>query len=255
MLSPTTCGSRVPASPRSNDGDPTGGGGGDVVSGNGGGAAGARSTRIWRRQTTAPGGVQAIIAPHAGLMFSGPVARLRLQGGGVGGVRRRGARRAVAFRRLRGGRGLAGRRVRVVRWGLSTSMPTGAAHCSRRPSSAACRRPMSVSTRSRCSCRSWRASSRRCRSCRCSSAISGATTIEALAEALAAAFAGRRALLVASTDLSHYFDAARARDARRRGRGARRRVRRRRPARPASRGIRKTSAAAPSPAAAAPRSR
>ena len=32
-------------------------------------------------------------------------------------------------------------------------------------------------------------------------------TIEALARALASAFAGRRALLVASTDLSHYFDA------------------------------------------------
>jgi AmmeMemoRadiSam system protein B len=32
-------------------------------------------------------------------------------------------------------------------------------------------------------------------------------TIEALAAAIAAAFAGRRALLVASTDLSHYFDA------------------------------------------------
>jgi AmmeMemoRadiSam system protein B len=35
-------------------------------------------------------------------------------------------------------------------------------------------------------------------------------TIEALAAALAQAFAGRRALLVASTDLSHYFDAATA---------------------------------------------
>lgn len=35
-------------------------------------------------------------------------------------------------------------------------------------------------------------------------------TIEALAAALVAAFRGRRALLVASTDLSHYFDAARA---------------------------------------------
>ena len=35
-------------------------------------------------------------------------------------------------------------------------------------------------------------------------------TIEALAGALARAFAGRRALLVASTDLSHYFDAATA---------------------------------------------
>lgn len=35
-------------------------------------------------------------------------------------------------------------------------------------------------------------------------------TIEALAAALAGAFAGRRALLVASTDLSHYFDAATA---------------------------------------------
>ena len=35
-------------------------------------------------------------------------------------------------------------------------------------------------------------------------------TIEALAAAIAAAFAGRRALLVASTDLSHYFDAATA---------------------------------------------
>ena len=32
-------------------------------------------------------------------------------------------------------------------------------------------------------------------------------TIEALAQALAGAFRGRRALLVASTDLSHYFDA------------------------------------------------
>ncbi len=32
-------------------------------------------------------------------------------------------------------------------------------------------------------------------------------TIEALAQAIAAAFAGRRALLVASTDLSHYLDA------------------------------------------------
>ncbi len=36
-------------------------------------------------------------------------------------------------------------------------------------------------------------------------------TIEALAAALAAAFRGRRALLVASTDLSHYFDADTAR--------------------------------------------
>ena len=35
-------------------------------------------------------------------------------------------------------------------------------------------------------------------------------TIEALATALAAAFTGRRALLVASTDLSHYFDATTA---------------------------------------------
>jgi AmmeMemoRadiSam system protein B len=35
-------------------------------------------------------------------------------------------------------------------------------------------------------------------------------TIESLATALAAAFRGRRVLLVASTDLSHYFDAARA---------------------------------------------
>jgi MEMO1 family protein len=35
-------------------------------------------------------------------------------------------------------------------------------------------------------------------------------TIEALGDALASAFAGRRALLVASTDLSHFFDAATA---------------------------------------------
>lgn len=35
-------------------------------------------------------------------------------------------------------------------------------------------------------------------------------TIEALATAVASAFAGRRALLVASTDLSHYFNAATA---------------------------------------------
>jgi hypothetical protein len=35
-------------------------------------------------------------------------------------------------------------------------------------------------------------------------------TIEALAEALATAFKDRRALLIASTDLSHYFDAATA---------------------------------------------
>jgi AmmeMemoRadiSam system protein B len=37
-------------------------------------------------------------------------------------------------------------------------------------------------------------------------------TIVALAGALASAFRGRRALLVASTDLSHYFDARRARE-------------------------------------------
>ena len=37
-----------------------------------------------------------------------------------------------------------------------------------------------------------------------------AGTIEALASALAAGLASRRALLVASTDLSHYFDAATA---------------------------------------------
>jgi MEMO1 family protein len=35
-------------------------------------------------------------------------------------------------------------------------------------------------------------------------------TIEALGDALSSAFAGRRALLVASTDLSHFFDAATA---------------------------------------------
>jgi AmmeMemoRadiSam system protein B len=33
------------------------------------------------------------------------------------------------------------------------------------------------------------------------------TTIDALADAIVSAFAGRRALLIASTDLSHYFDA------------------------------------------------
>ena len=46
-------------------------------------------------------------------------------------------------------------------------------------------------------------------------------TITALAAALAAAFAGRRVLIVASTDLSHYFDAAHRSDARRRRPGRR----------------------------------
>jgi len=41
-------------------------------------------------------------------------------------------------------------------------------------------------------------------------AFQRSAVIEALANAIASAFAGRRALLVASTDLSHYFDASTA---------------------------------------------
>ena len=52
--------------------------------------------------------VDAIIAPHAGLMFSGPVARARLPGGrGARPVRRGDPRRPVAFRRVRRRRALS----------------------------------------------------------------------------------------------------------------------------------------------------
>ena len=63
------------------------------------------------------------------------------------------------------------------------------------------------------------------------------------------------ALLVGSTDLSHYFDAATAAGARRPRAVARRGVRSRRPARDCSRSIRSASADATSPAAAVRRSR
>ena len=51
---------------------------------------------------------------------------------------------------------------------------------------------------------------RTCRSCRCSWAISVARRSRRWPTRSSRAFAGRRALLVASTDLSHYFDAATA---------------------------------------------
>ena len=53
---------------------------------------------------------------------------------------------------------------------------------------------------------SRRGSSPTCRSCRCSSAISGRATVEALGDALAHVARGRELLLLASSDLSHYQD-------------------------------------------------
>ena len=146
--------------------------------------------------------------------------RVRLQGGrGRRPLRRRRARRAVALRRVRRRGALPGGAFdsplgpAPIDDGWRARLMASPRRCVHRLAAA-----HRASTRSRCSCRSSGAC---CRTCRIVPLLMGyqtRETIAALADALARrAVAARRALLVASTDLSHYFDARDGRDARSRG--------------------------------------
>ena len=90
------------------------------------------------------------------------------------------------------------------------STPRGPPRSARQTSSGHRPRSMRASIRSRCSCRFWAVCSLDCRLSRSSwdSRIAGRSRL--LAHALADGLASRRALLIASSDLSHYFDAATA---------------------------------------------
>ena len=151
----------------------------------------------------------------------GPGRRVRLQGGRapapfdaavlVG---------PVALRRLRRRRAVSGRRVRLAARARADRRGAAARSCSpRRRSSSRCRRR----TRREHSLEMQLPflappAARTCRSCRCSWAFRRATTIDGARRRARAALARPAAsLLVASTDLSHYFD---ARDRARRSTGA-----------------------------------
>ena len=196
-----------------------------------------------------------VIAPHAGLMFSGPVGAYAYKPPARRPLRRRRARRPVALRRVRR-RALYPEGAFESPLGRRASTRTLAARdAGRARSFSACRRRTSASIRSRCSCRF-------CGGCSADVPIvpllmgyQTRETIAALADGAGARLRGRRALLVASTDLSHYFDAATAATLDGRVQDARRGVRSRRPARAVRAVSGSTSADATSPAAAGRRSR
>ena len=146
--------------------------------------------------------------PHAGLMYSGPVAGHAYAAVSRAALRRRGARWTVTLLRVRR-RGPLG--PRCIRHAARRACHRCAARrrcCARRRRSSAKTPPStSGSTRWNCSCRFWRGSSRTCRFCRLLVGHQRAATVAALGEALARVLRGREALLVASSDLSHYQDA------------------------------------------------
>ena len=153
------------------------------------------------------GPIQAVLAPHAGLMFSGPVGAHAYRAAASQAIRRHRARRAVAFRRVRGGLDLSRRGVRDAarRRGSSTTLSPGRCRAARvvRTLPSAHQREHSLEMQLPFVRRLFP-------DARIVPLVMGfqtRDTIVGLADALAAACRGRQALLVGSTDLSHYFDA------------------------------------------------
>ena len=151
----------------------------------------------------------AVIAPHAGLMYRpGRGARYGLLRGRIFDVDRAG--RPVAFRRVRRRRGVSRRRIRdTVRRRGDRRDAARSRSCAPRRSSASTPRRTRASTPSKCSCRScsvWRPDADRAAGDGLSVGGNGARA----GRRARRGSRGRRALLVASTDLSHYHDAATA---------------------------------------------
>ena len=152
----------------------------------------------------------ALIAPHAGLMYSGPVAAHAYRLLRDRSVRRRRARRAVALRRVRRRVDLSRRRLRDAarrrrhRRGVRIGHHGGRANRARAPAAHAREHSLEMQLPFL---------KRVAPAARIVPLVMGRQTAEtarALGDALGAVLDGRNALLVASTDLSHYHDAATA---------------------------------------------
>ena len=157
--------------------------------------------------------IDAIIAPHAGMMFSGPVAayayRLLQRSRPFDVAVLVGPSHFVGFDGVAlypsGGFETPSRRRRST-----TRCGARSAARPRRSSSEHAGRASRANTRSRCSCRFSGGSRRTLPIVPLVMGYQTARRRSRLGEALAAALAAARALLVASTDLSHYHDAATA---------------------------------------------
>ena len=181
------------------------------------GSAGALTREVDRYLDDAPawtgGRIRAIMAPHAGLMFSGPVGAHAYKAASSQPLRRRRPRRSLALRGVRRRVDLAGRSVRRRRSATPRStrplahalmaspvvQPLPAAH--QREHSLEMQLPFVRRLLSR---RADRAAGHGLPDARDDRPRSPS--------ALAAACDGRRILIVASTDLSHYFDATTAQE-------------------------------------------
>ena len=156
-------------------------------------------------------GVRALIAPHAGLVYSGPVAAHAYAAVRGGAVRLGRARGAVAPRRLR--RRLA-RRARRVR---DPARPGARGHRHRRAPArrvlrnrSELRGPIAASTRSSSSFPSCAECSRTLLSCRWSSASSAGRPSSPSPTRCPPPCPARARCWSRAPDLSHYFDAVRA---------------------------------------------
>ena len=172
----------------------------------------ARSIAICRPPAKRqPGDPIAIIAPHAGLMYSGPIAAHAynlLRGRDIEVVVLVGPSHYVGFEGVavyeRGAFDTPFGPVAIAEQ-CAAAVANGA-----RARSTRIRRRMYASIRSRCSCRFSSASCPTPRSCRSSWDISGAKPPTRWAMRSPPRVKGRRAVLVASTDLSHYQNAPKA---------------------------------------------
>ena len=170
-----------------------------------------------------PGRLLALISPHAGLRYSGPVAAhgyaLLRETRGLTAVLVGPSHRA-AFDGVRVSPTARSRR----RWGAPRGRGAGAALCAGR-ACATTRAPTARSTRWRCSCPFLQHLVPRPAHRAAPDGQPGPRGGGRLAGALARVLRGADALLVASSDLSHYHPAPVANAAGRAGRGRRARVR------------------------------
>ena len=187
---------------------------GQLVSGNGAGAGGGGRSASRRGRPRRPRSRRRSRRAHRAARRAdvlGPGRRARVSAAARPRVRRRRPRRAVAFRRLRGRGDLAVGRLRdAVRRGADRAT---CARAHRRRD--ADRRRASGRARARALARDAAAVSpasgaRRCRSCRWSWATRRRRRRTRSATRSRRRCAAARALLVASTDLSHYHDATTA---------------------------------------------
>ena len=168
------------------------------------------STRIWRASMSCRMRMpRALVAPHAGLMYSGPVAAYSYSAARAArpsAIVLVGPSHFVPFDGVSIWPAAHGtRRLVLSRWTRNWRGITETSDDLRDR-----RRRMDASTRSRCSCRFSRISCRACRLCRSSWDTRRGQPSFALSDAIARAVdddPAESVLLIASSDLSHYEDA------------------------------------------------